>query len=256
MAAVDLDRLVVVLGSRADEALAEVDLHGAEPVVCDRWCEGQSVSLAYGLAQLDDERGPGRLPRRLWWPSATSRTLRRRRCGGCSPRAARRRRSGPPTAESAPSGRPRARAAGSPSRGDRRRGCPRRPAECGAREVPCDDLGGGEDVDTPGAPRGPALAGQAMRLEQSFEVQAPLEWCGGRADRRRARGAMPARCRDHRGVGRRHLPRKLHREARPHHGLLSRRAEDGDGGRAGTPGDHARDRSRTSAGRAPPRPRS
>ena len=82
MAAADLDRLVVVLGSRADEVLAEVDLHGAEPVVCDRWGEGQSVSLAYGLAHLDDGAEPGRLPRRSWLPSATSRTWRRRRCGG------------------------------------------------------------------------------------------------------------------------------------------------------------------------------
>ena len=38
--------------SGADEIAAGVDLHGAEPLVCSRWEEGQSASLACGLAAL------------------------------------------------------------------------------------------------------------------------------------------------------------------------------------------------------------
>jgi molybdenum cofactor cytidylyltransferase len=43
---------VVVLGHAADEIRARVDLQGAEPVLCDRWHEGQSASLRCGLAAL------------------------------------------------------------------------------------------------------------------------------------------------------------------------------------------------------------
>jgi len=43
---------VVVLGHAADEIVAGVDLHGASPVVCDTWAEGQSASLRCGLAAL------------------------------------------------------------------------------------------------------------------------------------------------------------------------------------------------------------
>jgi len=43
---------VVVLGHAADEIRAGVDLQGAEPVVCERWREGQSASLRHGLAAL------------------------------------------------------------------------------------------------------------------------------------------------------------------------------------------------------------
>ena len=38
----------------AEEIAAGVDLHGADPVVCARWEEGQSASLACGLAELAD----------------------------------------------------------------------------------------------------------------------------------------------------------------------------------------------------------
>ncbi len=54
MASAGLDRLIVVLGSRADDVLAGVDLHGAEPLVCERWGEGQAASLACGLSRLAD----------------------------------------------------------------------------------------------------------------------------------------------------------------------------------------------------------
>jgi CTP:molybdopterin cytidylyltransferase MocA len=45
---------VVVLGHAADEIRARVDLHGATPVVCETWEEGQSASLRCGLAALAD----------------------------------------------------------------------------------------------------------------------------------------------------------------------------------------------------------
>ena len=44
---------VVVLGHAADEIQAGVDLHGATPVVCPGWEEGQAASLRCGLAALD-----------------------------------------------------------------------------------------------------------------------------------------------------------------------------------------------------------
>ena len=52
MTAAPVDRVVVVLGSAADEIAAAVNLCGADPLVCTRWEEGQSASLACGLAEL------------------------------------------------------------------------------------------------------------------------------------------------------------------------------------------------------------
>jgi molybdenum cofactor cytidylyltransferase len=43
---------VVVLGHAAAEIRAAVDLQGAEPVLCERWHEGQSASLRRGLEAL------------------------------------------------------------------------------------------------------------------------------------------------------------------------------------------------------------
>ena len=45
---------VVVLGHAADDIVAGIDLHGASPVVCEDWAEGQSASLRCGLAALPD----------------------------------------------------------------------------------------------------------------------------------------------------------------------------------------------------------
>jgi len=45
---------VVVLGHAADEILAAVDLHGAEPVIAADWAEGQSASLRAGVRALGD----------------------------------------------------------------------------------------------------------------------------------------------------------------------------------------------------------
>lgn len=54
MAAAPLQRTGVVLGAAADDVLAGVDLHGAEPVRCERWAEGQSASLRAGLEAMPD----------------------------------------------------------------------------------------------------------------------------------------------------------------------------------------------------------
>lgn len=54
MTAAPVGRVVVVLGAGAEGVLAGVDLHGAEPVVCERWEEGQAASLASGLGALED----------------------------------------------------------------------------------------------------------------------------------------------------------------------------------------------------------
>jgi molybdenum cofactor cytidylyltransferase len=50
----DLQPRVVVLGHAADEILAQVDLQGASPVICDTWSEGQSASLQTGIEALGD----------------------------------------------------------------------------------------------------------------------------------------------------------------------------------------------------------
>jgi molybdenum cofactor cytidylyltransferase len=47
-----VSRVVVVLGARADEILARVDLGRAEIVVCEDWEAGQAASLRTGLAAL------------------------------------------------------------------------------------------------------------------------------------------------------------------------------------------------------------
>jgi CTP:molybdopterin cytidylyltransferase MocA len=54
MAASGVGRMVVVLGAGAEEIAARVNLHGAEPLICDRWDEGQSASLATALAEMGD----------------------------------------------------------------------------------------------------------------------------------------------------------------------------------------------------------
>src|SRR5215218_363743 len=52
MTAAPVGRVLVVLGAEAEDIAAGIDLHGAEPLVCARWQEGQSASLACGLAEL------------------------------------------------------------------------------------------------------------------------------------------------------------------------------------------------------------
>jgi CTP:molybdopterin cytidylyltransferase MocA len=50
-----LDRVVVVLGARADRLRAGVDLGRAEVTVAEDWAEGQAASLRHGLALLAGE---------------------------------------------------------------------------------------------------------------------------------------------------------------------------------------------------------
>jgi molybdenum cofactor cytidylyltransferase len=52
LAASPVGRIVVVLPDGAEGLVADVDLHGADPVVCER-DGGQAVQLACGLAELD-----------------------------------------------------------------------------------------------------------------------------------------------------------------------------------------------------------
>jgi molybdenum cofactor cytidylyltransferase len=48
-----IDRVVVVLGARAEEIRRRVDFMRAEPVVCELWAEGQSASLRLGATLLE-----------------------------------------------------------------------------------------------------------------------------------------------------------------------------------------------------------
>jgi molybdenum cofactor cytidylyltransferase len=51
-----IERIVVVLGARADEILERVDFGSAETVVCADWAEGMSASLRTGIDALADAR--------------------------------------------------------------------------------------------------------------------------------------------------------------------------------------------------------
>jgi CTP:molybdopterin cytidylyltransferase MocA len=52
VAADALERVVVVLGARAEEVRAAIDFGRAEPVVCPDWEAGQAASLRCGLRAL------------------------------------------------------------------------------------------------------------------------------------------------------------------------------------------------------------
>jgi molybdenum cofactor cytidylyltransferase len=51
-AVTELERIVVVLGARAEEILAAVEPGRAEVVICDDWATGQSASLKTGMRAL------------------------------------------------------------------------------------------------------------------------------------------------------------------------------------------------------------
>jgi CTP:molybdopterin cytidylyltransferase MocA len=51
-----IERIVVVLGARADEVRERVDFGTAEPVICDDWAGGMSASLRTGLDALAGAR--------------------------------------------------------------------------------------------------------------------------------------------------------------------------------------------------------
>ena len=135
--------MVVVLGARVEEVTATVDLHGAEPRTCERWDEGLAVSLACGLAELADCEAVvvtlGDQPRMS--PDAIRRVMSARD-GAAAVRA---------TYLGAP---------GHPVLIERElfesfrnvsgdHGARNILLSVPVRDVPCDDLGGGEDVDTP-----------------------------------------------------------------------------------------------------------
>ena len=50
-----IERIVVVLGARADEVRAGVDFGASEVVVCEDWETGQSASLRKGIAAVADD---------------------------------------------------------------------------------------------------------------------------------------------------------------------------------------------------------
>jgi len=143
MRAAPVGRVVVVLGSGAEEIVARVNLHGAEPVVCARWQEGQSASLACGLAALASCEAVvvtlGDQPRMS--PDAVRRVIAAR--GGASAVRA---------TYGAEPGHPvllerdlfEALRDVSGDKGARNLLLSRN-----VLDLPCDDLGGGEDVDTP-----------------------------------------------------------------------------------------------------------
>ena len=139
----NVGRVLLMLGAGADEIAARVDLHGAEPMVCPRWAEGQSASLACGLAELHGCEAVvvtlGDQPRLS--PDAVRRVIAAR--------------NGAPAVRATYAGKP-----GHPVLLERDLFEPLRnvTGDHGARnllmsvqvvDVPCDDLGGGEDVDTP-----------------------------------------------------------------------------------------------------------
>jgi len=139
-----VDRVVVVLGASATEVIARVDPQGAHFRVCDRWDEGQSASLACGLAELSECEAVvitlGDQPRLS--PEAIRRVIDARAEGIDAVRAT---------------------YAGDPGHPvlleqrlfDRMRdvtgdhGARNLLLSVPTRDVACDDLGGGEDVDTP-----------------------------------------------------------------------------------------------------------
>jgi molybdenum cofactor cytidylyltransferase len=144
MTASPVGRVVVVLGAGAENVIAQVDLHGAEPVVCERWEEGQSASLAFGLGELAECDAVvvtlGDLPNLS--TNAIRRVIAAR---GDRVEVVRATYAGEP---------------GHPVLLERElferlrdvsgdHGARNLLLSVNSREVPCDDLGGGEDVDTP-----------------------------------------------------------------------------------------------------------
>ena len=143
MAAAPVGRVVVVLGAGAEQIVAAVDLHGADPLVCSRWEKGQAASLACGLAALEEADAVvvtlGDQPR---MSTEAIRRVIECRNGAAAVRA---------TYGGVP---------GHPVLLESELFAPLRDVtgDLGARnlllsvqvhDVPCDDLGGGEDVDTP-----------------------------------------------------------------------------------------------------------
>ena len=143
MTAAPVGRVVVVLGSSADEIVAAVDLHGADVLVCARWDEGQSASLACGLAELADCEAVvvtlGDQPRVS--PDAVRRVIGARN-GAAAVRATYRGNPGHPVLLERELYEQLRNVTGD-------KGARNLLLSVQVLDVPCDDLGGGEDVDTP-----------------------------------------------------------------------------------------------------------
>jgi CTP:molybdopterin cytidylyltransferase MocA len=144
MEASGIGNTVVVLGAGAEDIVARVDLHGARPVICDRWEEGQSASLATALAEMADAEAVvvtlGDQPRMA--AEAIRRVVAARGDGAAAVRATYGGEPGHPVLLEC-------------ELIDRLRdvsgdhGARNLLLSVNTRDVPCDDLGGGEDVDTP-----------------------------------------------------------------------------------------------------------
>ncbi len=143
-AALAVDRRLVVVGAAADEILAAVDLHGAEPVRCANWEDGLAASVRAGVAAAADAQivvvALGDQPRIA--PAAIDAVVAAQRAGGCD--AARATYDGVPGHPVA-LGRALLDRAGD-LRGDE--GFGRLLAGSRVRQVPCDGLGTADDVDT------------------------------------------------------------------------------------------------------------
>ncbi len=137
-AVAEIERIVVVLGAHADELLDVVHFGRAEPVVCDGWHEGMSVSLRYGVEALS---GADRILVTLGdVPSVTPEVIRRFLDTPDGSRAAYDGRPGHPVALGPPQLQ-RLRTL----RGD----AGARTLVDGSPLIECSDLGSGKDVDTP-----------------------------------------------------------------------------------------------------------
>lgn len=139
-----VDRVVVVLGARADAIIDQLDLHGAEPVVCSSWREGMSAPLKEGIAAVADRAAAvvllGDQP--LITTAAIDRVLAARRAGTDATRASYGGHPGHPVALER-----RIFAGVGTLRGDA--GARSLLAAGQVAAVPCDDVADPLDVDTP-----------------------------------------------------------------------------------------------------------
>ena len=144
MTASSVGRVVVVLGALVEEVTETVDLHGAEARTCERWDEGQAASLACGLAGLADCEAVvvtlGDQPRMS--PEAIGRVIGARGGGAAAVRATYAGAPGHPVLLERELFKSLRNVSGDHGARNLLHSVP-------VRDVPCDDLGGGEDVDTP-----------------------------------------------------------------------------------------------------------
>ena len=134
-----VDPVVVVLGAHADEIRARADLAGARVVLCEDWEAGLSASLRAGL----DALGPGAAAALIALgdqPRVTAKVVARIAGQGDLCRAAYGGVPGHPVRLTGA-----ALSAAAAVTGDRGA----RDLLAGARLVECEDLGRGDDVDTP-----------------------------------------------------------------------------------------------------------